>query len=298
MAKNKNKLRQQLEAYLSIEKIKLVPNSFDVVGHIAILEFPDELKKEKKIIAKVLLDVHSNIKTVLEKCSERKGTYRNREYKFLAGLRKFETLHKEYGCVFKLNPTKVYFSPRELTERQRIAEQVKQRERVLVMFSGVGPYGIIIAKRQPATEVVCVEINKAAVAYAKENVRLNKLGNIKNYCGDARKICPRLGKFDRIIMPLPLGAENFLDVAFACSQKNTVVHFYNWGEEVDNTLFANGLAALRAAAKQARKKIKILKKKKMLPYSPRKWKVCIDFAVLGKAGVAKSGQRRRTRKKN
>jgi len=277
MAKNKNKLRKLLEAYLSIEKIKLVPNSFDVVGHIAILEFPDELKKEKKIIAKVLLDVHSNIKTVLEKCSERKGTYRNREYKFLAGLRKFETLHKEYSCVFKVNPTKVYFSPRELTERQRIAEQVKQHEKVLVMFSGIGVYGIIIAKKQQQADVVCVEINKAAVAYAKENVRLNKLSNIKNYCGDVRKICPRLGKFDRIIMPLPLGAENFLDVAFACIKKNGVIHFYNWGEEDD--LFANAVSAVKKAAKQAKKKIKILKKKKMLPYSPRKWKICLDVKI-------------------
>lgn len=275
----RRKLKDLLRAYLDIEKIKLVPNRFDVIGHIAILEFPDELKKEKKIIAKVLLDVHKNIKTVLEKKSERKGVYRNREYKFLAGVKKYEALHREYGCVFKVNPVKAYFSPRELTERQRIAEQVKPREKVLVMFSGIGAYGIIIAKKQPTAEVVCVEINKAAVKYAQENVRLNRIKNLKNYSGDVRMVCPKLKqKFNRIVMPLPLGAENFLDVAFKCVKKNGIIHFYNWGEE--DKLFENAKKLAKSNAKKFRKKIKIVGEKKVLPYAPRKWKVCLDFKVL------------------
>ena len=274
----KVKLKKLLEAYLSIEKIKLVPSSFDVVGSIAIVEFPEKLKKDKKIIAKAMLDVHKNIKTVLEKVSERKGKLRLRQHKFLAGQQNTETLHKEYGCVFKVNPTKVYFSPRELTERQRIAEQVKPKERILVMFSGINPYGIIIAKKHPVAEVVGVELNKTAVNYANENVRLNRLKNVKNYCGDVRKICPKLGKFERIIMPLPLGAEDFLDVAFRCIKRNGVIHFYNWGEE-DN-LFSNAKKIARLKAKEAKKKIKIVNAKKVLPYSPRKWKVCLDIKVL------------------
>jgi len=274
----KVKLKKLLEAYLSIEKIKLVPSSFDVIGSIAIIEFPEKLKKDRKLIAKAMLDVHKNIKTVLEKASERKGKLRLRQYKFLAGQRKFETLHKEYGCVFKVNPVKVYFSPRELTERQRIAEQVKPRERVLVMFSGIGVYGIIIAKKQPKAEVVCVEINKTAVRYAEENVRLNRLKNVKNYCGDVREICPKLGKFNRIIMPLPLGAEDFLDVAFKCIKRNGTIHFYSWGEE--DKLFENAGKVVRLKARHAKKKIRIVRKKKVLPYSPGKWKVCLDVKVL------------------
>jgi len=274
----KVKLKKLLEAYLSIENIKLIPNSFDVVGSIAIIEFPEELKKDKKLIAKAMLDVHRNIKTVLEKASERKGKLRLRQYKFLAGEKKTETLHKEYGCVFKVDPTKVYFSPRELTERQRIAEQIKPKERVLVMFSGMGPYGIVIAKKYPASEVTCVELNKAAMKYADENVRLNRLKNMKNYCGNVRKICPKLGKFNRIIMPLPLGAEDFLDVAFNCIKKNGIIHFYSWGDESE--MFVNSTKILKQKAKAAKRKIRIVCKKKVLPYAPKKWKVCLDVKVL------------------
>jgi tRNA (guanine37-N1)-methyltransferase len=274
----KGNLKELLRAYMDIEKIKLVPNSFDIIGHIAILEFPDELKKEKILIAKVLLDVHKNIQTVLEKSSERTGIYRVREYKFLAGKKKFETVHKEFGCKFKLNPKKVYFSPREITERQRIADQVKPGEKVLVMFSGVGPFSIIIAKRQSKAEVVGVEINKDAVKYAKENVILNRLSNVKNYLGDVRKVCPKLKqKFNRIVMPLPLGAENFLDVAVKCLKKNGIIHFYNWGDE--DRLFSNASKVLRKKMKGLNKKYRVIGKRRVLPYAPHKWKVCLDVLV-------------------
>jgi tRNA (guanine37-N1)-methyltransferase len=272
-------LKELLKAYLDIEKIKLVPRGYDLVGHVAILEFPDKLKKEKRLIAKALMETQKNIKTVLEKASERKGKLRLRKYKLLAGIKKTETVHKEYGMQFKVDPTKVYFSPRELTERQRIAEQVKPREKVLVMFSGVCPYGIAVAKKQPKSEVICIEINKKAVKYADENVRLNRIKNMRNYCGDVRKVCPELKqKFNRIIMPLPLEAESFLDLATSCIKKNGIIHFYNWGDEKD--LFGNAIKLVEKNMRKAGKKFKILNRKKVLPYAPRKWKVCLDVRVL------------------
>ncbi len=146
------------------------------------------------------------------------------------------------------------------------------------MFSGIGPYGIVIAKKYPASDVTCVELNKAALKYSDENVRLNRLKNVKNYCGDVRKICPKLGKFNRIIMPLPMGAEDFLDVAFKNIKKNGIIHFYSWGEE--SNMFENATKVLRQKAKAAKKKIRVVCKKKVSPYAPRKWKVCLDVKVL------------------
>lgn len=277
----KNNLKKLLEAYLDIEKIKLIPSGYDLIGHIAILEIPDELKNKKKLIAKAILQVHKNIKTVLEKSSERKGLFRVRKYKFLAGQRKFETVHKEHGCQFKLNPTKVYFSPRELTERQRIAEQVKPDEVIMVMFGGIGPFPIIIAKRQPKIKkIISVEINPVATKYAKENIRLNKLSDkIIAIQGDVREKCEKwYGKCDRVLMPLPLESVGFLDVAVKClKKKGGIIHFYNWGEEED--LFDNALDAIQENMKILKRKYKVLNMKKVLPYAPKKFKVCIDFKV-------------------
>jgi len=275
----RNSLKNLLEPYLDIEKIKMVPNSYDLIGHIAILEIPKELKSKKKLIARALLEVHKNIKTVLEKSSERKGIFRKRKYRFLSGQKKYTTVHKEYGLQFKLNPREVYFSPRELTERQRIAEQVKPNETVLVMFSGVEPFSIAIAKKQPLVEkVIGIELNPKAAKYADENIRINRvMGKVVHLTGDVREKSKRyFGKCDRVLMPLPMEAEKFLDVATKClKKKGGVIHFYTVGEE--DKSFKDAKEVLKNM--KGLRKYRIVKLKKVLPYSPRKWKVCIDLKV-------------------
>jgi len=276
-----SRLRKEVEAFNEIEKIKdEKPNSFDIIGHIAIVEIPERLKRKKKLIAKVIMDLNKHIKTVLEKASERKGIYRIRKYRFIAGEKKFETMHKEYGCIFKLDPTKVYFSPRELTERQRIALQVNENETVMVMFAGVAPYAIQIAKKQPKVkEVIAIEINPIAVKYAKENVVLNKVKDkVRVIEGDVREKCKDFyGKCDRVVMPLPKGAEDFLDIAVKCLKNKGYIHFYNWG--VEPNIFENAEKIVQEKLGNLGVKYKIINKRKVLPYAPRKWKVCLDIYV-------------------
>jgi len=276
-----SKLEKEVEVFTELEKLKdKRPSSFDVIGHIAIIEIPERLKRKKKLIAKVIMSLNKHIKTVLEKASERKGIYRIRKYRFLAGEKNFETIHKEYGCIFKLDPTKVYFSPRELTERQRIASQVNENEVVMVMFAGVAPYAIQIAKKQPKVkEVIAIEINPIAVKYARENVVLNKVQDkVKVIEGDVRGKCKDFyGKCDRVVMPLPKGAEDFLDIAINCLKKEGHIHFYNWGAEPN--IFENAEKIVKEKLGKMGIEYKIINKKKVLPYAPRKWKVCLDIYV-------------------
>jgi len=275
-----------LKDKLSEEELKLVPSSYEIIGSrekaVAIVEIPEELEEKKKLIAKGIMEIHKNVKTVLKKASERKGELRLRDFEVIAGDANTEVIHKEHGYELKLDPQKVYFSSREATERQRIASQVKPSEKVLVMFSGVAPFCIAIAKKQKSVEKVYgIELNETAHNYAKENVRINKLGHkIILIKGDVRKVCPKLKeKFDRIVMPLPLGAESFLELAINCLKNGGIIHFYNWGRE-DNP-YSNALKIIQETCKKLNKKFEILNKKKVLPYAPKKWKVCIDFKVQG-----------------
>ena len=273
------KLKKEVRGFVKLEKIReKLPHSFDIIGHVAIIEIPKKYQREKKLIARAIMQLNRHIKTVLEKASERRGVYRTRKYKWLAGKRKTETIHKEYGALFKLDPRKVYFSPRELTERQRIASQVRPGEVVMVMFAGVAPYPIQIAKKQPKVKkVIAIEINPDAVKYARENVRINKLSDkILVVEGDVREKCKHwYGKCDRVVMPLPLGGEDFLDIAVKCLKRNGgYIHFYNWGSEPH--IFKNALSIVR---KKLKKNYRTVEKKKVLPYGPRKWKVCLDIKV-------------------
>ncbi|RLF04502.1 MAG: class I SAM-dependent methyltransferase family protein [Thermoprotei archaeon] len=219
---------------------------------------------------------HKNVKSVLKKLSERKGIERIREYKLLAGDPNTEVTHKESGCRFKLDPRKVYFSGREGTERLRIAEQVKPNEFVLVMFSGVSPFSIIIARKQPQIQkIISIEINPIAHEYAKENIRLNKVQDkVIPILGDVReKVKDYHGKCDRVIMPLPHEAYKYLDLAYKCLKpKGGIIHLYLIEQEKD-------------VEKKVKKLIHDFKKKtsytirKVLPYAPYMNKYCVDISL-------------------
>ncbi|HDH07392.1 MAG TPA: hypothetical protein ENF87_03380, partial [Thermoproteales archaeon] len=152
------KLKDYLRGLLTDEELKLVPSSYDIIGSrqkaVVIIELPENLGDKRLLVAKALMKIHKNVKSVLVKKSARKGIYRLRELEVILGEKDTEVIHVEYGYRLKLDPTKVYFSPRESTERQRIARQVREGEVVMVMFAGVGPYAFAILRAQPLVKKI------------------------------------------------------------------------------------------------------------------------------------------------
>jgi len=247
--------------------------SFDIIGNIAILNKIS--KKEQKKAINTILKFNKNIKTILLKADKVSGIYRLPKYRHLAGINTRETLHKESSCLFKLDVEKCYFSPRLSHERLRIAKQVKNNEIILVMFSGIAPFPIVISRHSKANEIYAVEMNHTAVDYALDNLKLNKINNIKLFNGNVKKILPKLKhKFDRIIMPAPKNAENYLNLIKNKLKRNTIIHFYDFCNEKD---FPDKSIN---KIKKIFKKIKILKIVKCGDISPYNYRICIDFQVL------------------
>lgn len=247
----------------------------DIIGSrekaVAIIE------KGGKKEALELMKRYANVKSVLKKLGGRSGVFRIYKLRLLAGERNTEVVHKEYGMLFKIDPRKAYFSPREAEERQRIAHLAKDGERILVMFSGIAPYAIAIAK-QKNCEIVCAEINKKAVEYADENLKINKIsGNIENICADIKKVYKKLGKFDRILMPLPETAWKFLPEAFAAAKKGTVIQLYGISEE--KNLFNDLEEKAKKIAEKHKVKFRIVQRQKVLPFGVRMWKVRLDLKL-------------------
>ena len=267
-------LREALSKKLTKKEMGFLKTSFDIIGDIAIIEMPSELVKKQKTIAETLMKIHNNVKTVLKKGSKRRGELRLRDLKYIAGRRNTETIHTEFGCRYKLDVRKTYFSPRESTERDRIANLVRNGETIMVMFAGIAPYSILIAKRKNA-DVYSVELNKDAYGYAKENIHLNHVAaKVEVIRGDVRKVCkPHYGKCDRVVMPLPKEGYNFLDIAFKCVKPKGIVHFYLTGS------FEEAEKYIKGTAKKINRKVRIKKKTRVLPYSPGVWKVCLDVEV-------------------
>jgi len=273
-------LKDLLTKKLTKKEISLVPSSFDIIGNkekaIAIIEIPTQLKKKKKIIATALMKQHKNIKTVLGKESPRKGRYRTRKLKIIKGKKNTEVLHVESGCRFLLDPKKVYFSPREGTERMRIAEKINKNEVVAIFFAGVGPFAIIIGKKAKPKKIIGIEINPTAVKYFKENIRLNKLENVEIVEGDVEKEAKKFyKKCNRVLMPLPEKSEEYLEEAINCV-KSGIIHFYCFSEE---DKISEKKRKISSVAKKLKRKLKIISINNVLPYGPRIWKYRIDFKV-------------------
>jgi len=185
-------LKELLHGKFSKEELDRLKAAFDVIGDIAIIEVDEDMRKHEKMIAKTLLDSHKQINTVLRKDSAHEGEFRTQKMKFLAGTDTRETTHIESTARLKLDVEKVYFSPRMAHERLRIAQQIKEGENVLVLFSGCAPYPIVLAKNSKARQVLGIEMNPHGHRYALENIRLNKRNNVFAYQGDARDVMNRL----------------------------------------------------------------------------------------------------------
>jgi tRNA (guanine37-N1)-methyltransferase len=251
---------------LTIEDIKKIPKSFDVIGNILIFtDFPKELNKKEKLIGEYLIKKFNNIVTVAKKSKKYSGKLRTAKLKIMAGEKKLETIHKESGLKLKVNPEKVYFSPRSGTERLRIANLVKKNENVLVMFSGIAPFALVISKHSEAKEIYAIELNKQGQKYAQENIKLNKIKNVISIQGDVRKVIPNL-KFDRIIMPLPSDAETYLPLALEHLKLDGSIHIYIFAKEEN----------FKKLKEEYSKKFKVKLVKAGTP-SPRKYRVCLDL---------------------
>jgi len=272
-------LKESLKNKLTEKQLTLVPSSYDMVGDLAIFsDFPKELKNKEKMIGNALLNLNKNIKVVLKKTKKYSGEFRTPKLKIIAGEKRKETELRENNVRLKLNPEKTYFSVRLATERKRIMEQVRDNEEILVMFSGVGVYPVVIAKNKKPKEVYSIEINPEAVKYQKENIIINKLRNIKLYKGDVKKIVPKLNKkFDRILMPLPRGAENYLGIALKAAKKNSTIHFYDFLHEDE---FDKAKEKIDKACKKAKKKCEILNIVKCGQFGPAIYRICVDFKIL------------------
>jgi tRNA (guanine37-N1)-methyltransferase len=230
-------LTQALSSQLPPELISRLPHAMDVIGDIAIIDIPPQLKAYENLIGAAVLETQKNVKTVLAKAGDISGVFRVRDYTFIAGENKTHTIHREYGCQYHVDIAKAYFSPRLSTEHQRVASLVQAGEVVVDLFAGVGPFAVLIAKTQKNVKVYGVDLNPDAVHLLEENVHLNKVAReVFPVLGDAREIAKTQlkGAADRVIMNLPETAIDFVDAACnALKPSGGVVHFYGFVRQPD-----------------------------------------------------------------
>lgn len=279
--RNPRTLQEALADRMSSDLLSHLPRSFDVVGDITVLELDSELAAYETSIAAAIMEVHPNVRAVFAKGGEISGAERIRPLRHIGGENRTQTIHREHGCIFKVDLAKVFFSPRLSTEHQRVAQMVGGGELVVDMFAGVGPFSILIAKGVSDVRVEAIDANRQAVDLIRDNSRANRVeSKVHVHQGDARDIVAReLSKnASRVIMNHPSASKDFIkDACDAIQPTGGVIHYYtfageNWEadsrREIEQGVEASGYLVDRE-----------LEIHRVREVAPMKWQVVVDLRV-------------------
>lgn len=274
----------------------LIPKSYDIIGDIAIIDFGNyekaiNIKDIKKRISYAILEVNKSVKSVYEKVGKISGDYRIRKLRFLTGVKKTETIHKENNCKFKVDIKKTFFTPRLINERRKVSNSNIDHDEIIIdLFAGVGPFSIQIAKLHKV-KIYAFDKNPYAYKYLKENIKLNELKgniipkniNVKNLTDSKDNISLKLkNKADRIIMNLPESSLDFLDVAcYLIKQEGALIHNYQFTEKPNS---------IKKALKDFEEKLlnmnyqieKIRRSEIVKSYSPKSNMIAIEALIIKK----------------
>ena len=201
------------------------------------------------------------------------GTKREPVYNILYG-NETETIHKENGCLFKLDLSKVMWSKGNNNERLRIAKLVEDNEVVLDMFAGIGYFSIPIGVHSNAKHIYSIEINPNSYFYLCENIKLNKLDNITPILGDCMVHAPKY-KADRIIMGYVKTTHHYLNVAINSLNEGGILHYH---ETVPEKLM-NTRPLERIISQAGNREVELLKLNKIKKYAPGVEHVVLDVKV-------------------
>jgi tRNA (guanine37-N1)-methyltransferase len=276
-------LKEVLGSVLSPEETAQVYSAFDQIGSIVIIKIPDALAVKRLLVAQAILDNIKTAKSVFAQVSAVQGDFRVRDLEFLAGENTTITEYKEHGCRFKVDVARTYFSPRLSTERQRIAEMVQDNETIVNMFAGVGTYSIVIARTNKTCKVYSIDSNTAAADLCVTNAKLNKVSDrVESICADASHVIrERLaGSANRVIMPLPERAREFVDDAvLALKPAGGVVHYFAH-VRADSKKASHDAALVDANEAFTKHDHKVIGARVVREVGPRLYQIVTDISVI------------------
>ncbi|WP_409200489.1 class I SAM-dependent methyltransferase [Methanobrevibacter sp. DSM 116169] len=239
------------------------------IGKILILD-----KKEENLSEEYLdeLLLKNNAESIIQ-INNIQGTKRQPIIKLLKGSNT-ETIHKENGCLFKLDLSKVMWSKGNTNERLRIAKEVKENETILDMFAGIGYFSIPIGVHSKASEIYSIEINPESYSYLKENIKLNNLSNVEAILGDS-KIESNNFKVDRVLMGYVKTTHYYLESGINSLKKGGIIHYH---ETVpDKLIESRPFDRIKKIAND--REVELINIQKIKKYSPGVSHIVVDARI-------------------
>jgi tRNA wybutosine-synthesizing protein 2 len=266
--------KKTLSSILEIpeQEKRLLPKGWQILGDIIIISLREELEKRKNDIGRALLSLYPGCRTVLLDRGI-SGKTRQPSREIIAGA-ETETVHKENGCLFKIDAMHLMYSRGNLTEKKRMS-MLGGGEVVVDMFAGIGYFSIPMAVHSRPKKIFAIEINPIAFDYLKKNIILNCVEDIiEPIAGDCALVTPRCIA-DRVIMGY-LDSNSYLEQGIRALLPCGIIHYH---EAVPEAIENRPVERLIEAAGRMGRNIKILDACRIKKYSPGVWHVVVDVMV-------------------
>jgi len=264
-----------LKGRIPNQVIKELPRSYDIIGDIAIIKLKslDLIEGLKDELAKAIMKISKNVKSVYAEIPGLETEYRLRKLIHLGGEKRTLTIHREYGISMYVDVSKTYFNPSLAEEHRRIALEVREGEIVGDLFTGVGPFALHIATLKNST-IYAIDVNPYAIECLIKSIIMNEnklKGKIVPINADVRLILSILKDevFDRVILNLPHKSLDFLPIAIEKLKRKGVAHIYliSEREELAKDMVDNVCKILRC---------KVTYIRRVIDYAPHKFIYRVD----------------------
>lgn len=290
------KLREFAEYYLSLfsgeaeengiflteSEIEKLPANKQKIGDIVLVSIPDSLSHKKQEIGNLLLLMDSKTRLVLNdggisgqlRTPNREIIASRDETGFAAST---ETVHKENGCKFKLDVSKIMFSKGNLNEKRLLANECFG-EIIVDMFAGIGYFSIPIAVYSNPAKIVAIELNPVSYNYLCQNTCLNGVQDIfEPICGDCQMSTPE-NIADRVLMGYVGTTHNYLETGIkAIKKEGGFLHYHETVHERDFP--ERAIERIMKAAEKCGRNAVVLDSRKIKKYSPGVFHVVIDVKI-------------------
>jgi tRNA wybutosine-synthesizing protein 2 len=270
-------LASRLKRCLHEDEVALLPRRWRVIGEAVIV-------REKKgvtswrLVGEALLSLYPRCRYVLLDRGVH-GVFREPKRELIASrgtVTSFETIHRENGCVFKLDTMRIMLSQGNLFEKQRLKD-ICRGEVVVDMFAGIGYFTVPIAVHSAPEKVVAIELNPLSYHYLLENLRLNRVEDrVEALLGDCEKLAP-VGMADRVIMGY-LSSEDWLPTGIAALKPGGVLHYH---EAVPLALYPQRpVKRVKEAAFREGRGIESISWRRVKKYSPGVIHCVVDAKII------------------
>ena len=261
-----DKIKESLSKQIPKNLVRKIPDKWEKTGEVLTIKLPTDLRNYEKEIGEVYAMI-LNCKTVLNDIGGISGAYREPNVAVIYGSTNTETIHKENGIKYKLDPQRVMFSSGNMDERLRMANISNTGETVVDLFAGIGYFTIPMAVYSKPKKIFACEINPVSYDYLCANVILNNVTSlVEPLKGDNRKISPK-NVADRVLLGYFGDTHDFIPTALDCLKNHTgIIHYHDKFPE--DTVPDDPLKIVKKIAEKYDRNAQLLKYKHVKTYAP------------------------------